>query len=148
MDGRLQRPAILLQAAESGSSLGIRRDRLHRPVVHTYEPTPNAFILVTLRDKAGYLALEGIGPLRAPLSGPRTRECAYIGEGKGGRVSATPSLPCAQAERLYRHYASNYPPGNPRGYRCRSYGLPPWGSDAGVTSCTSGARAFVFTSNQ
>ena len=115
-------------------------------VVHTYAPTPRAIILVTLRDKTGYLALEGIGPFRAPVAGPRTRYCAYIADGKGGRLSATPSLTCAQAKALFARVT--YPHGSPPGYRCRTVGLPPWGSDAGVTTCTNGARAFLFTTNQ
>jgi len=116
-------------------------------VVHSYAPTSHAFLLVTLRDKSGYLAVEGEGPFRAPLAGPRTRYCTYIADGKGGTLSATKSLPCATAEQLYSSYNSNYPHGAPHGYHCRESGLPPWGSDVNVVSCTSGTRAFVFTSN-
>ena len=111
-------------------------------VVHSYAPTRHAFLLVTLRDKAGYLAVEGEGPFRAPLAGPRTRYCAYEAEGKGGTLTATKSLTCAKAERLYAAYRRN----KLRGYRCRGYGLGPLGSDVGVESCTNGGRAFVYTS--
>lgn len=111
-------------------------------VVHSYAPTPDAFLLVTLRDKSGYLAVEGEGPFRAPLAGPRTRYCTHEGDGKGGTLSATTSLTCAQAERLYSALRRN----ELRGYRCRSYWLGPYGSDVGVESCTSGNRAFVYTS--
>ena len=113
-------------------------------VVHSYAPTPHAFILVTLRDKAGYLAVEGEGPFHAPLAGPRTRYCSYVSNGKGGTLTATPSLSCAEAKRLFSRYV--YPGGKIHGYRCRAYGLGPYGSDVGVESCTSGRRAFVYTS--
>lgn len=117
-------------------------------VVHSYAATTHAFILVTLRDKTGYLALAGEGPFRAPLAGPRTRFCAYESDGKGGTLTATPALSCAKAGRLYSGYNrtpyrvhSTY-----RGYECRASGLPPWGSDVGAVSCTRGSRAFIFTS--
>ena len=116
-------------------------------VVHTYAPTPHAFLLVTLRDKTGYLAVEGEGPFRAPLNGPRTRYCAYIADGKGGTLSATTSLSCATAERLDARYASSWPGHPPPGYHCSHSGLPPWGSDTEVDTCTNGSRAFVYTSN-
>ena len=111
-------------------------------VVHRYAPTPRAFVLVTLRDKAGYLAVEGEGPFRAPLAGPRTRYCSYERDRKGGTLTATESLTCAEAERLY----SSYRRGKLRDYRCRRYGLGPSGSDVGVESCRNGGRTFVYTS--
>ena len=111
-------------------------------VVHRYAPTPRAFLLVTLRDKAGYLAVEGEGPFHAPLGGPRTRYCSYEEDGKGGALTATESLTCANAERLYAAYRRSAL----RGYRCREYGLGPSGSDVGVVSCTNAGRAFVYTS--
>jgi len=118
-------------------------------VVHTYAPTPDAYILATLRDKTGYLAVEGEGPLSVPLQTPRTRYCTTIAAGKGGTLSATATLSCADAERLYAHYreVSAGAQGAPSGYHCDASGLPPYGSDIGVETCTNGTRAFVFTSN-
>lgn len=111
-------------------------------VVHDYRP--GDFLLATLRDKNGYLAAEGEGPLRAPTPGPRTRYCGRVTEGKGGTLSATPSLTCAAARKLF---ASISPRGKLSGYRCRQSGLPPEWSDVGLYTCTSGYRALVFTSN-
>lgn len=111
-------------------------------VVHDYKP--GDFLLVTLRDKDGYLAAEGEGPLRAPTPGPRTRYCGRVTEGKGGTLSATPSLTCAEARKLF---AAVSPRGKLNGYRCRESGLPPEWSDVGLYTCTSGSRAFVFTTN-
>jgi hypothetical protein len=111
-------------------------------VVHDYRP--GDFLLVTLRDKDGYLAAEGEGPLGAPTPGPRTRYCGRVTEGKGGTLSATPSLGCAEARKLF---AAISPRGKLSGYRCRESGLPPEWSDVFLDTCTRGSRALVFTSN-
>ncbi len=110
-------------------------------VVHGYAPTENAFILVTLRDKTGYLAVEGEGPFRAPLPGPRPRYCSRVTNGKGGWLTATTSLTCTEAERLFAESETSHP----HGYRCVETGLGPWGSDTGVYTCRRGTREFVYT---
>lgn len=112
-------------------------------LVHAYPRRSTSYFLVTLRGKAGYLGVSGVGPFRGPPPGPRTRYCAYIQEGKGGVLSASESLPCSTAKKLFATDTR----GKVRGYRCHEAGLPPAWSDAAIETCIDGPRAFVFTTN-
>jgi hypothetical protein len=116
-------------------------------LIHRYPRTRSSYFFVSLRDHAGYLNVSGIGPFRGPPPGPRTRYCAYEAEGKGGTLSATTSLTCSRAEKLFSALSPQFPP-KLSGYRCRPGGLPPAWSDVNTITCTSGPRTFVFTSNR
>jgi hypothetical protein len=113
-------------------------------LTHAYARTRAYYLLVSLRDTVGYVAVEGVGPFRAPAPGPRARRCRYEDWGKGWTLSASEALTCAQAEKLFSEYRRR---GKLAGYRCRSSSLPPFGSDVGVETCVDGPRLFVLTSN-
>jgi len=112
-------------------------------LTHAYARGKTYYLLVTLRDAAGYVAVEGVGPFHAPVPGPRARRCRFENWGKGWTLSASRALTCAQAQRLFSIYRRG---GKLVGYRCRSSGLPPYGSDVGVETCVKGPRLFVLTS--
>jgi len=145
VDVSTRRPALLKVEYGDGTSWQrtVRGDRTFN-LVHSYARTRSSYFLASLRDKVGYLGITGEGPFRGPPPGPRPRYCAYEATGKGGRLSATTSLTCSEAQRLFGALS---PRGKLRGYRCRERGLPPSWSDTGVITCTSGPRTFVFTSN-
>jgi hypothetical protein len=140
-----RRPALLEVEYGDGTSWQRAVSRDHTfDLIHSYADTRSSYFLATLRDKAGYLGITGEGPFRGPPPGPRPRYCTYEAEGKGGRLSATTSLTCSEAEKLFSALS---PHAKVRGYHCRESGLPPSWSDTGVITCTSGPRTFVFTSN-
>ena len=111
-------------------------------LTHSYVRSHTYYLLVTLRDRVGYVAVEGVGPFRGPAPGPRARRCRFEAWGKGWTLSASEALTCAEAQMLF----SAYRRGKLVGYRCRSSWLPPYGSDVGVETCVSGSRLFVLTS--
>lgn len=113
-------------------------------ITHSYVRTHTYYLLVTLRDQIGYVAVEGVGPFRGPAPGPRARRCRYEAWGKGWTLSASEALTCAEAQQLFSVYRRR---GELVGYRCRSSGLPPYGSDVFVDTCVNGSRLFVLTSN-
>lgn len=140
-----RRPAVLEVDYGDGTHLQRAVSRSETlDLVHAYARTGSYYLVVSLRDRAGYLSVEGEGPFHGPAPGPRTRYCAYESSGKGGTLSATESLTCSMAQKLFSSIAAG---GRVRGYRCRNSGLPPAWSDVGVETCTRGTRAFVFTSN-
>src|SRR5258708_1248077 len=112
-------------------------------LTHPYRRTETYYLLVSLRDKVGYVAMEGVGPFRGPAPGLRARYCRYEAWGKGWTLAASESLTCVAAQKLFSAYRRE---GKLVGYRCRESGLPPYGSDVGVETCVNGSRLFVLTS--
>jgi len=113
-------------------------------VTHEYVDEQTYYLLASLRDSVGYSAIEGVGPFGRPSPGPRARYCRYEAWGKGWTLSASESLPCAVAQRLFTAYRKGK---KLVGYRCRASGLPPYGSDTFVETCVDGSRLWVLTSN-
>jgi hypothetical protein len=112
-------------------------------LTHSYARAHPYYLLVTLRDAVGYVALEGVGPFQSPAPGPRARRCRFEDWGKGWTLSASRALTCAQAQTLFASFRRD---GTLVGYRCSSGWLPPYGSDVGVYTCVKGPRLFVLTS--
>ena len=110
---------------------------------HSYARSRTYYLLVTLRDAVGYVAVEGVGPFQAPTPGPRARRCQFEDWGKGWTLSASKALTCPEAQTLFNAYRRR---GKLAGYRCSSGWLPPFGSDVGVYTCVKGASLFVLTS--
>jgi len=113
-------------------------------VTHEYLHAQTYYLLTSLRDSVGYSAIEGVGPFQRPSPGPRARYCRYEAWGKGWTLSASRSLPCAMAQKLFSAYRQGK---KLVGYRCRASGLPPYGSDTFVETCVDGSRLWVLTSN-
>jgi hypothetical protein len=112
-------------------------------LTHSYARTHTYYLLVTLRDLVGYVAVEGVGPFEAPPPGPRARRCRFEDWGKGWTLSASEALTCAQAQTLFASFRRS---GKLAGYRCSDGRLSPYGSDVGVYTCVNGSRLFVLTS--